>query len=189
MGQIRPYLLLLLLILLTLSKCCMSSSSSATSWFWFSSRKTQFTASENLDSDTLTISHGVAAEFSIDALNDEKGIERVKNAKRKLVGSKSCWHDAYRLMFTACSEIVNDDNEKRKRFAWDLSNCFQKDSGRPPFPSCRAGSPMKDCLQKLDNNAIHTYREFFLETNSICHQLQLSVVSYITYTYIMLYSP
>lgn len=174
MGQNRECLVLFLLILLTLTKSCMSSSS----WFWFSSGKTQ-SSCENLDSETLAISGGVAAEFSIDDLNDEKGIERVKNAKKKLVGSKSCWHDAYKLIFSACSEIVNDDNEKRKRFAWDLSNCFQKDSGRPSFPSCRASSPMKECLQKLDNNAIHTYREFFLETNSICHQLQLSVVSYI----------
>ncbi|PQQ19515.1 protein GAMETE EXPRESSED 1 [Prunus yedoensis var. nudiflora] len=34
---------------------------------------------------------------------------------------------------------------------------------------------MKACLEKLDNNAIHAYREFYLETNSICHQLQSDI--------------
>ncbi|RXH90077.1 hypothetical protein DVH24_032434 [Malus domestica] len=29
------------------------------------------------------------------------------------------------------------DNNKRKRFAWDPSNCFQKDSGTSPCPTCR----------------------------------------------------
>lgn len=153
--------LLFLLIFFTLSNSCKS-------WSWFSS------SSNSQNSETLSISTGFAAEFSVDGLRDEKGIERVVNAKIKLEGPKSCWYDAYQGLFTACSEITSDDNEKRKRFAWSLSNCFQKDSGRPSFPSCSNSSPMKTCLQKLDNNAIHTYRQFFLETNSICHQLQLS---------------
>ncbi|KAM2805059.1 hypothetical protein COP2_047029 [Malus domestica] len=50
------------------------------------------------------------------------------------------------------------DNNKRKRFAWDLSNCFQKDSGTSPCPTCCVGSPMKPCLEKLDNDAIHTHQ-------------------------------
>ncbi|CAB4304543.1 unnamed protein product [Prunus armeniaca] len=141
------------------------------SWFWSSSSGH---AGHN-PAQNLQISGDVAAEFSMDALNDERGIERLNNARRKLVGSNSCWHDAYQGIFAACSEIATDDNDKRKRFAWDLSNCFQKDSGRPPFPRCPAGSPMKACLEKLDNNAIHAYREFYLETNSICHQLQSDI--------------
>ena len=120
----------------------------------------------------------VVAEFSMDALNDEKGIERVNNARTKLSGLKSCWYDAYQGLFSKCSEINADDNEGKKRFAWELSNCFQKDSGRTPFPSCHTSSPLKACLEKLDNNAIHTYRQFYLETNSICHQLQLSILSF-----------
>ncbi|XP_016648988.1 PREDICTED: protein GAMETE EXPRESSED 1-like [Prunus mume] len=162
MGQ--PKSLLFLLIFLTLSRSCMS-------WFWSSSSGQ---AGHN-PAQNLQISGDVAAEFSTDALNDERGIERLNNARRKLVGSNSCWHDAYQGIFAACSEIAADDNDKRKRFAWDLSNCFQKDSGRPPFPRCPAGSPMKACLEKLDNNAIHAYREFYLETNSICHQLQSDI--------------
>nr|POE57602.1 protein gamete expressed 1 [Quercus suber] len=138
------------------------------SWSWFPSH------AEKQSSDDppkiLGISGDVVAEFSMDALNDEKGIERVNNARTKLTGLKSCWYDAYQGLFAKCSDITADDNERRKRFAWDLSNCFQKDSGRSPFPSCHISSPMKACLEKLDNNAIHTYRQFFLETNSICHQ-------------------
>ena len=105
--------------------------------------------------------------------NDE-GIERVNSARRKLIGLKSCWYDAYQGLFAECSVITTtDDNERRKRFGWDLSNCIQKESGRHPFPVCHANSAMKNCLEKLDNNAIYTYQQFFLETNSICHQLQL----------------
>lgn len=163
MGQYK--FLLFLLVLLTLSKCGMS-------WSWFSSKK----QSSEDPHETLRISGDVVADFSMDALNDEKGMERVNNARRKLTGLKSCWYDAYQGLFAKCSEITADDNDGRKRFAWDLSNCFQKDSGRPSFPPCRAGSPMKSCLEKLDNNAIHTYRQFFIETNSICNQLQLSIL-------------
>ncbi|KAM0958969.1 hypothetical protein ACFX15_023597 [Malus domestica] len=162
MGQCKS--LLLLLIFLTLSRSGMS-------WFWSSSSGN----TGNNPPQNLQISSDIVAEFSMDSLNDEKGTERVNNARRKLVGANSCWHDAYRGIFGACSEMAADNNDKRKRFAWDLSHCFQKDSGRTPFPMCRVGSPMKSCLEKLDNDAIHTYRGFYLETNSICHQLQSGI--------------
>ncbi|XP_062153135.1 protein GAMETE EXPRESSED 1-like [Alnus glutinosa] len=159
MGQYK--FLLFLLVLLSLSKSGMS-------WTWFSAKK----QSSEDPQETLRISGDVMADFSMDALSDEKGMERVNNARRKLTGLKSCWYDAYQGLFAKCSDITGDDNEGRKRFAWDLSNCFQKDSGRPSFPPCLASSPMKACLEKVDNNAIHTYRQFFIETNSICNQLQ-----------------
>jgi hypothetical protein len=163
MGQYK--FLLFLLVFLSISKSGMS-------WSWFSGNK----QSSEGPHENLRISGDVVADFSMDALNDEKGMERLNNARRKLTGLKSCWYDAYQGLFAKCSDITADDNEGRKRFAWDLSNCFQKDSGRPSFPSCRVGSPMKSCLEKLDNNAIHTYRQFFIETNSICNQLQLSIL-------------
>ncbi|PON46492.1 Protein GAMETE EXPRESSED [Parasponia andersonii] len=146
-------------------------------WLLWSSSSSSSSAKASENAAMSGVIDIPAAKFSIDGLNDDdKGIQRVKNARSKLVaGSESCWHEAYRGIFAACSEIAGDENEKRKRFAWDLSNCFQKDSGRPSFPSCRSGSPMKECLEKLDDNAIHTYRGFFLETNSICHQLQSDI--------------
>ena len=172
--------LLCLLILFSLSTSSMS-------WLWSSSSSSSSSRKPSENTEIFGEIDITPAEFSIDGLNDDdKGIQRVKNAKIKLMsGSKSCWHEAYRGIFAACSEITGDDNEKRKKFAWDLSNCFHKDSGRTPFPSCRAGSAMKACLEKLDDNAIHTYRGFFLETNSICHQLQLSTI--ISYLYIYIY--
>ncbi|XP_062078927.1 protein GAMETE EXPRESSED 1 [Humulus lupulus] len=164
MGQYDRSLLCLLIIL--------SMSTTSMSWLW-SSPSSSSSANTAFSGEIYT----TIAELSIDDLNgDDKGIQRVKNAKTKLkVGSNSCWYEAYQGIFAACSEIAGDDNEKRKKFAWDLSNCFQKDSGRPSLPSCRTGSSMKECLQKLDDNAIHTYRGFFLETNSICHQLQSDI--------------
>lgn len=161
MGQYK-YLLFLSVLL--------SLSNSGLSWPWFSSYSKKLFSED--PPETPGIFGDVVAEFSMDALNDEKGIERVNNARTKLSGLKSCWYDAYQGLFSKCSEINADDNEGKKRFAWELSNCFQKDSGRTPFPSCHTSSPLKACLEKLDNNAIHTYRQFYLETNSFCHQLQ-----------------
>ncbi|PON39051.1 hypothetical protein PanWU01x14_308010 [Parasponia andersonii] len=87
----------------------------------------------------------------------------------------SCWKSAYRHLFSGCSEGLAVD-EKRSRFAWHLSDCFQKDSGRPPFPSCDPKSSMAKCL-KVSNEYEHkVYLEFCLETNSICHQLQLRML-------------
>ncbi|OMO59894.1 hypothetical protein CCACVL1_24543 [Corchorus capsularis] len=111
------------------------------------------------------------AEFSLDGLNDEKGIQSLQNAKNKLVGSNSCWKNAYGYLFAGCKEIIATD-EKRSRFAWHLSDCFQKDSGRPPFPYCDSNSAMVNCLKKLNDLEHQVYLEFLLETNSICYQLQ-----------------
>lgn len=164
MGRFKS--LLFMLIFLSLSRSCMS-------WSWFSSSSSSKTTGQN-PPETLQISGDASTVLSMDAFNDEKAIQRIKDAKAKLT---SCWCNAYQGLFKACSEIASEDNDKKKRFSWELSNCFQKDTGRPPFPMCREGSPMKDCLAKLDDNAIQTYRAFYLETNSICHQLQLSLIS------------
>ncbi|GMP36378.1 hypothetical protein CsSME_00008522 [Camellia sinensis var. sinensis] len=88
-----------------------------------------------------------------------------------MVAPNSCWQNAYQNLFAGCSEILADE-EKRSRLAWHLSDCFQKDSGRPLLPHCDAKSSMLKCLTKLDEDARKIYHEFYLETNSICHQLQ-----------------
>ena len=154
-----------LVIFLSLSHNCMC-------WSFFG--KTVNPSAESY-SNTQTIPGDVIAEFSMEALNDQKGIERVEKARRKLVGdgSNSCWQNAYKSLFSGCSEIIPDD-KKRRKFAWLLSDCFQKDSGGRAFPSCdtRSDSDVKMCLQKLDEEARSTYLAFFLEINSICHQLQ-----------------
>ncbi|RVW37628.1 Protein gamete expressed 1 [Vitis vinifera] len=156
-----------MLVLLSLPHDCMP-------WNFFGSGKTESPFTESY-SKAKAISGDVIAEFSMEALNDQKGIERVDKARRKLAGggSNTCWQNAYESLFAGCSEIIPDD-KKRRRFAWLLSDCFQKDSGGHAFPSCdtRSDSDVKKCLQKLDEEARSTYLAFFLETNSICHHLQ-----------------
>lgn len=138
---------------------------------WFFSSKDD-AAGDHQRSDQYDKSNeNLVAEFSMEPLNNQKGMKLVENARRMAVSSNSCWQNAYKNLFAGCSEILAGE-EKRSRFAWHLSDCFQKDSGRPDFPYCDPKSSMLNCLKKLNEDARKVYLEFFLETNSICHQLQ-----------------
>ncbi|KAM7507853.1 hypothetical protein LguiA_018306 [Lonicera macranthoides] len=153
----KHYNLLCLLILL---------SQNCSSWGWL------FTSKDPPpSSDDTVINNDAIAEFSMEPLSNPKGMKLVENAQRKVVSSNSCWQNAYMNLFSGCSEILAAE-EKRSRLAWHLSDCFQKDSGRPGFPLCDSKSLMVNCLKKLDEDARKIYLEFYLETNSICHQLQ-----------------
>lgn len=152
----------------------LSLSPRSQSWGWFSSSSDA--SSSEKQSVNIDLSKGLVAEFSVDALNDPKAAELLENAKRKLGGTNKCWFRAYQDLFSTCSDIFAAE-EKRKRLAWHLSDCFQKDSGRNSFPSCGIKTAMLDCLRKLNNDDHKTYLEFYLQTNSICHQLQLSNTS------------
>lgn len=136
--------------------------------WWFSSKEAH---SNDQYQETEAIPKNMVAEFSMEPLNNQKGMKLVENARRMVVSSNSCWQNAYKNLFAGCSEILAGE-EMRSRFAWHLSDCFQRDSGRPDFPYCDVKSSMKICRKKLDENAHKVYLEFFLETNSICHQLQ-----------------
>ncbi|MED6143283.1 hypothetical protein PIB30_004786 [Stylosanthes scabra] len=149
---------LLVFILLCFSLRCES-------WGWFSSSSDKETHSNG------GISRGSSAEFSIEGFNDQKGLKLVENARKKMVGANTCWQSAYQHLFAGCSEILASQ-DKRSRLAWHLSDCFQRESGRPSFPHCDAKSSMAACLRALDDVAHKVYLEFYLETNSICHQLQ-----------------
>ncbi|KAK7292986.1 hypothetical protein RJT34_15846 [Clitoria ternatea] len=151
-----------LLILLSLSLRCES-------WGWFSSSKE--TPSRDKSYCNEGNFRGSSAEFSIEAFNDQKGMKLVDNAKKKMIGSNMCWQSAYQHLFAGCSEILATE-DKRSRFAWHLSDCFQRDSGRPPFPHCDPKSSISVCSRALDDLAHKVYLEFYLETNTICHQLQ-----------------
>ncbi|XXG81788.1 hypothetical protein AAC387_Pa09g2358 [Persea americana] len=133
-------------------------------WFWKSSESNEghFTTAYVLPG---------TAEFSMETLSNPKGGELVENARRKSMMPNSCWQSAYMSLFASCSEIITD-KEKQSRLAWYLSDCFQKESGRPTFPRCDSDTPMIKCLKNLDEYAHKIYLEFFLETNTICHQLQ-----------------
>lgn len=155
----------------------LSQSNQTRGWL-FSSKETP---TEN-PSENSAISGDVVAEFSMETPGNRKGVQLVENAKNRMAKSNSCWQNAYQNLFAGCSEILAGE-EKRSRLAWHLSDCFQKDSGRPGFPYCDAKSSMLKCLTKLDEDARKVYLEFYLETNSICHQLQLS-----TYTAIQIHA-
>ncbi|KAI3756780.1 hypothetical protein L1987_56603 [Smallanthus sonchifolius] len=117
------------------------------------------------------LSHDTVGEFSMESFDCKKGASLVEKAKRKAALPNSCWQNAYQNLFAGCSEILAAE-EQRSRLAWHLSDCFQKDSGRSPFPYCDAKSRMVDCFKRLDKEAHSIYLEFYLETNTICHQLQ-----------------
>ncbi|XP_024017539.1 protein GAMETE EXPRESSED 1-like, partial [Morus notabilis] len=153
------FLLFLLILLLASSNCH--------SWSWFSSSSS---SSEETHNDEYSAS--MVSEFSIEAFNDQRGIGRVENAKNNMVSLSSCWQNAYQHLFAGCSESLAV-HEKRSRFAWHLSDCFQKDSGRPSFPFCDPKTAMAKCLKSLNEYEHKVYLEFYLETNTICHQLQI----------------
>lgn len=136
------------------------------SWSWFFS-----SSGEASSTNKKVVYSNAASEFSIEALNDPKGVQLVENAKNKMLAPNSCWQTAYLGVFEGCSKTLADE-ELRSRLAWSLSDCFQRHTGRPPFPYCDPSSKMKKCLQNLDRDAHKIYLEYFLETNSICHQLQ-----------------
>ena len=147
------------------------------SWAWFSSSNKETPSIESSSPNRGIL--GSVAESSIEGFHDSKGMKLVENAKEKMAASNSCWQNAYQHLFAGCSEILTD-NEKRSRLAWHLSDCFQRDSGRPPFAQCDPKSSMAKCLRNLDGLAYKVYIEFYLETNSICHQLQLCAISLTT---------
>ncbi|KAJ0988432.1 hypothetical protein J5N97_006788 [Dioscorea zingiberensis] len=125
-------------------------------------------------------SNALNTEFSMDDINnDPRAMKLLENAKERLLSSNTCWQSAYQSLFAGCSEIIVD-KEKQSRLAWLLSDCFQKDSGRPTLPSCDPGTQMVKCLKKLNDAEHKVYLEFFLETNSICHQLQASTFKHDT---------
>lgn len=107
----------------------------------------------------------------MEVFSDQKAVRVLKDAKNKLDGPNSCWQNAYSYLFTGCKETIATE-EKRKRFAWYLSDCFIKDSGRTAFPTCKDESTMMSCLKKLDDHEHKIYLDFLLETNTICQQLQ-----------------
>ncbi|KAB1999475.1 hypothetical protein ES319_D12G164800v1 [Gossypium barbadense] len=147
-----------LLVLLSVSTSCQA-------WGFFLS------SSKAVQSPNASPHGASLAEFSVDGLNDEKGMRLLQSAKIRLVGSNSCWRNAYGHLLSGCKDIIATD-EKRSRFAWHLSDCFQKDSGRSPFPFCDTKSAMLHCLKQLNDLEHKVYLEFLLETNSICYQLQ-----------------
>nr|QGN65440.1 GEX1 [Oryza coarctata] len=150
--------------------CLRPRRSSGFSWNIFSSSSSSSATTSERSTPMMGLD-GAVADFSIDGTNDPRGLKLLENARSKLAGNKNCWQEAYRRLFASCGDIMAD-KEKQSRLAWHLSSCFQEDSGRPPFPSCGEGSMMVHCRKRLGDSEDKVFLEFFLETNTLCHQLQ-----------------
>uniref|UniRef100_A0A0D3GUQ7 Protein GAMETE EXPRESSED 1 n=1 Tax=Oryza barthii TaxID=65489 RepID=A0A0D3GUQ7_9ORYZ len=124
------------------------------------------------------------ADFSIDGGGDARGDKLMENARRRIAAGNgrpagtTCWSEAYRSLFASCGDIMAD-KELQARLAWHLSSCFQEDSGRPPLPPCDAAAAhghghadMVHCRERLSDSESKVFLAFFLETNTLCHQLQ-----------------
>nr|QGN65295.1 GEX1 [Oryza punctata] len=151
--------------------------SSGFSWNIFSSSSSA-PAGERRAAPMLELD-GAVADFSMDGANDPRAVKLLENARSKLAGLKNCWQEAYRRLFASCGDIMAD-KEKQSRLAWHLSSCFQEDSGRPPFPHCGEGSDMVHCRKRLGVSEDQVFLEFFLETNTLCHQLQAEAFKHST---------
>ncbi|XP_073051910.1 protein GAMETE EXPRESSED 1-like [Primulina eburnea] len=157
--------------LVLLSKTCLS-------WSWFFSSSEKSYDSKRFSENKMMDRNGFS-EFSIESFNDPNGVSLVENARNKMLAPNSCWQVAYQKVFEGCSKTLADE-ESRTRLAWHLSDCFQRLTGRPPLPRCDENSIMKKCLKNLDVDSHKIFLEYFLETNSICHQLQTNAFKYQT---------
>ncbi|KAI3870708.1 hypothetical protein MKX03_005393 [Papaver bracteatum] len=161
---------------------CSSEESYSFSFGWrsptSSSDETKTNNIDNTSNKRSGSSSGVAL-FSMEPLNEPNGIKLVEDAKQYLDSPNSCWRNAYRNLFATCPAILSD-NEKKSRLAWELSDCFQKGSGRPSFPKCDSRATMQTCCKKLDDSAHKIYHGYYLKTDSICHQLQADAFKYET---------
>ncbi|KAI5008725.1 hypothetical protein ZWY2020_009773 [Hordeum vulgare] len=143
----------------------------ATAWGIFSSPKP---TSQSVAAPTLPDGGGgrTVIDFSMEeGGGGPRGVELLEGARRRIAGPASCWGEAYRGLFASCAHIMSD-KERQARLAWRLSACYQEDSGRPPLPPCDERSRMVHCRKRLSEHEEKVFLEFFLETNTLCHQLQ-----------------
>ncbi|KAF8719691.1 hypothetical protein HU200_024436 [Digitaria exilis] len=165
-----------LLILICFWACPLRIS--GISWNIFSSSTSSSSGTANQRAPVMEL-EGTVADFAMEGANDPRGLKLLENARSKIAGQKNCWQEAYRKLFASCGEIMADQ-EMQSRLAWHLSSCFQEDSGRPPFSSCVEGSKMVNCRKRLSDSEDKVFLEFFLQTNTICHQLQAEAFKYTT---------
>ncbi|KAI5659992.1 hypothetical protein M9H77_28785 [Catharanthus roseus] len=143
-------------------------------WFWFSSGSSGKTENTKQFGENSRISRDTVAEFSIAPFTDRRGMKKLEDARNKIAiaAPNSCWQRAYNSLFSGCSKTLSDE-ESRNRFAWHLTDCFLQHAGRNTLPYCDPKSPVEKCLKVVDREAVNVYLEYHLETNSICHQLQI----------------
>uniref|UniRef100_A0ACD5WR85 Uncharacterized protein n=1 Tax=Avena sativa TaxID=4498 RepID=A0ACD5WR85_AVESA len=165
------------LLLVAVALAILSSlSPAANAWSLFSSASKPTSQNGAASRPPPLLLDGTVAEFSIDggAGSDARGLKLLDGARRKIAeATGTCWSEAYRGLFASCADIMAD-KERQARLAWRLSGCFQEDSGRPPLPRCDDDdrSRMVHCRKRLSESEEKVFLEFFLQTNTLCHQLQ-----------------
>ncbi|XP_044322312.1 protein GAMETE EXPRESSED 1 isoform X2 [Triticum aestivum] len=170
------------LLLLAVAVAILSPSlcPTATAWGIFSSSSKP--TSQTVAAPTLPDDGGgrTVVDFSMEGGGGgPRGVELLDGARRRIAGPASCWGEAYRGLFASCAHIMSD-KERQSRLAWRLSACYQQDSGRPPLPPCDDRSRMVHCRKRLSEHEDKVFLEFFLETNTLCHQLQAEAFKQIT---------
>uniref|UniRef100_A0A0E0I5E7 Uncharacterized protein n=1 Tax=Oryza nivara TaxID=4536 RepID=A0A0E0I5E7_ORYNI len=175
MRRIRGFVFVVILVMI--SSLCSATNALSWSMFSSSSKKPSMAPPPPLDGGVPV------AEFSIDGGGDARGDKLMENARRRIAAGDgrpgtTCWSEAYRSLFASCGDIMAD-KELQARLAWRLSGCFQEDSGRPPLPPCDAAAAhghghadMVHCRERLSDSESKVFLAFFLETNTLCHQLQ-----------------
>ncbi|XP_062188990.1 protein GAMETE EXPRESSED 1-like isoform X2 [Phragmites australis] len=154
--------------------CCATN---AFSWSLFSSASKK---TSHGGAATPQLGGATVADFSIEgAKEDPRGARLLENARLRIAGPATCWSEAYGRLFASCADIMAD-KERQSRLAWHLSGCFQEDSGRPPLPPCDERSAMVHCRKRLTDSEGKVFLEFFLETNTLCHQLQAEAFKHST---------
>lgn len=168
MGHLPKQLGFLLFLMILSSQSFLSRGW----WFFGSTNNGQDHSSEYSSSgNQYYSSKKLVSEFSMKPFDSDRGLKLMEAAQEKMLAPNSCWRRAYQSVFAECSKVLPNE-ELKSRLAWHLTDCFQQHSGRPSLPHCDAGSAMSKCLKNLDDAAYRTYLEFFLQTDSICHQLQ-----------------
>ncbi|KAM3391950.1 hypothetical protein ACQJBY_013224 [Aegilops geniculata] len=172
MRRSRGHLLVVVAVALAILSPSLCPVTSA--WGIFSSSSSKPT-SQTVAAPPLPDDDGggrTVADFSMEGGGGgPRGVELLDGARRRIAGPASCWGEAYRGLFASCAHIMSD-KERQSRLAWRLSACYQQDSGRPPLPPCDEQSRMVHCRKRLSEHEEKVFLEFFLETNTLCHQLQ-----------------
>ncbi|KAJ3670956.1 hypothetical protein LUZ60_008382 [Juncus effusus] len=155
--EIKWFLLLLLLISISTDVQCLP-------WPFSSASASASTSQKHALPTTIP-------EFPMQSVNDPRATKLLENARNRMVEPSNCWQEAYRNLFSSCTDIMAD-KEKQYRLAWHLGNCYQQDSGRDAFPYCDEKMPMVDCRMKLNDFDQTIFLAFFHKANTLCHQLQ-----------------
>lgn len=103
----------------------------------------------------------------------EKGKRELEDIEKfayrsRLPQNGECWKEALIDLRLSCSELTE---ETQSRMAISFTQCFTEMMGKPSY-LCTPRDSIKDCLHAMDDQGIHSFRQFFLHTMDMCHYIQ-----------------